>query len=325
MPCCSSMSKTSFNLEAINRTPVPQGYAGYRVDRYLAGRFTYMSRSRWQEEIRKGNVLYNGIALTNFHKKVRGGDEIEYLSRSVEEPRVNRDYSILYEDDHLFVVNKPPDLPVHPAGIYFRNTLLMIMQEAYGILLHPAHRLDRETSGAVIMAKRSDAASFIQSNFHLVKKSYLAIVHGRMDQDEFKVTVPIGRDHNSKVRKKRSAYPGAEEHAETLFRKVSVHHGHTLVEARPVTGRQHQIRVHLSYSGYPILGDKLYGLDENFFLEFVDKGNDPELLTRIGFPRCALHSRSVEFFHPGLGRGMKVEAPLYPDMEEFLRGSGPTD
>jgi len=318
------MAKTGFNLESINRSLVPAEYSLLRIDRYLAGRFSYLSRTGWQNEIRNGKVYHNGLQLFNYHKKVKAGDEVQYISEERYEPQVNRNYSILYEDEYLMVINKPPDLPVHPAGIYYRNTLLSILTTDLGMGLHPVHRLDRETSGAVIMSKCTKTASFIQSNFHMVKKTYHAIVHGIMEADGFDIIMPIGNDAGSAIRKKRAAYPEAGETAETSFRRLHSIDGYTLVEALPVTGRQHQIRVHLKYAGFPILGDKLYGLDENYFLEFIEKGNDPDLIRRIGFGRCALHSRSVHFYHPGLKEEIHVEAPLPEDMRNFMNEKMPS-
>jgi 23S rRNA pseudouridine1911/1915/1917 synthase len=200
----------------------------------------------------------------------------------------------------------------------------MVLERDFGRKLHPVHRLDRETSGIILFAKNPMAASRIQKNFHRVAKSYVAIVHGRPERRDFAVDMPIGYDPSSPVKKKRAAWPGAPERALTRFRVLFSFGAHTLLKAMPETGRLHQVRVHLRLAGFPILGDKLYGLDENFFTEFIRDGETEELLRKLGFPRSALHSRSLRLYHPADGRIMTLKAPLPGDFRAFIAaGRGP--
>jgi RluA family pseudouridine synthase len=303
----------------INSSQVPDNFNNYRVDSYLADRFTYFSRSRWQKEISGGKLLLNGKILQSHHKRVRAGDTISYNGRGEAEPEVLRDYSEIYRDKWILAVDKPGNLPVHPSGVFFRNTLLTILEEDYNRALYPVHRLDRETSGIILFAKDRDTASVLQKNFHLVKKSYLAIVHGTPAKREFRDQTPLGNDSGSQVRKKRKAFPGAGESAETLFSLLYSRGDFSLLKAVPVTGRTHQIRVHCEHSGFPILGDKLYGLDERYYLEFIEKGNSNDLLKKTGFHRSALHSYSIRFFHPAKEQDMLISSPFPSDFREFFQ------
>ncbi len=303
----------------INSSQVPEKFSNCRVDRYLAERFTYFSRSRWQNEISEGRLLLNGKKLGNHHKRVRTGDILSYSGRDEPEPEVLRNYREVYRDSQILAVDKPGNLPVHPSGVFLKNTLLTILEDDYKTALYPVHRLDRETSGIILFAKDRDTASALQGNFHRVKKSYLAIVQGIPAERRFTDKTPIGNNPVSEVRKKRKAYEGADEHAETVFSLLYSRGSFSLLKAVPVTGRTHQIRVHCEHSGFPILGDKLYGLDEKHYLEFIEKGNSEELIEKTGFHRSALHSYSIRFFHPGKGQDMLLRTPFPPDFRKFFQ------
>lgn len=308
------------SMQKINPTStIPEDFANFRIDKYLAKRFNYLSRSQWQNEIISGKIFLNSKRLNNYHKKIKTGDVVSYDSGNIDEPEVDKNYEILYEDDNLIGINKSGNLPTHPAGRFLHNTLLMILQNDLNLKLYPAHRLDRETSGVIIMAKDSKTASELQQNFGNVNKRYLAIVHGTVKDEEFTVDVPIGCDKNSKVRKKRASYPEAEEKANTSFKKIYSFSNYTLVKAFPETGRLHQIRVHLNYAGYPILGDKIYGLDDNFYLDFIENGYTEELLEKLKFKRCALHSESISFYHPVIKRKMSISAPIPGAFIDFIK------
>lgn len=305
-------------MRQLTQSTVHENAPDQRIDKYLAERFSYQSRTQWQKEITDGNISINGKKIQSYNKKVRAGDVVLYEGDEHVEPEVNRDYSVIYEDDFLIAVNKPANLPVHPAGIFYENTLISFMQKDYGIKLYPLHRLDRETSGVILIGKDAEVSSRIQTNFHTVKKSYLAIVHGTVNQDFFSVGLPIGPARNSKIRKKREAYPEAGETAFTGFKKLFSFDKYTLIKAIPETGRQHQIRVHLNSASYPILGDKVYGKDEDSYLEFIRTGITEQLLSKLEFPRCALHSRSIYFHHPAYKKMMYIKSSLPDDLKKFI-------
>ena len=308
--------------DRIISSAVPVGAGQQRLDLYLSVRFNYLSRTSWQKEIIEGRVLVNGAAVVVPGRKVRPGDMIIYLAEKYEEPEIDPRYEIIFEDEHFIAVNKSGNLPVHPAGVFFRNTLVMLMESEFGEKFFPVHRLDRETSGAILFGRSASAASLMQKNFGNFLKSYRALVRGVPERNEFTVDVPIGQARSSIIRKKREAYPGAPEESCTNFRVISKFRDSAFIEAVPVTGRMHQIRVHLKYAGHPIIGDKLYGNDESIYLEYVEKGLADSVVERAGFARCALHSYSIGFVHPFTGRKIFLCARVPGDMEELARGLG---
>lgn len=298
---------------------MPESLEPVRLDLYLSKRFSYLSRSAWQKEIALGKVYINGEAVYNLKKRVYPGFRIRYAAGVVEEPEIDEFYKIIYEDENYIGINKTGNLPVHPSGIFFHNTLVSLLEAEYKRKFFPIHRLDRETSGAILLGKNNEAASAVQSAFDNVSKKYTAIVRGVVPEKNFHVNIPLGQARNSLIRKKREAYDGAPEEALTRFTLISCNNRYSLVQAEPVTGRTHQIRAHLSYAGYPVLGDKIYGPDEKLYLRYVQEGDSDELAMAAGFARCALHSSSIEFYHPYLDKVVEIKAPLLPDMQDFIR------
>jgi len=298
---------------------VHEGFDGLRLDLYLSKRFSYMSRTSWQREIISGKLKLNGHIELNVKKHIYAGDKIEYMAGEIIEPAVDKGYTVIFENENYLAVNKTGNLPVHPSGIFFNNTLVMLLEEQRGEKFFPVHRLDRETSGALLLGKNSAAASVVQKNFSKVGKEYIAIVRGELEPGEFTVEVPIGPARNSLINKKRESYLDAEESALTRFTAVSSSESFSVVRAFPVTGRMHQIRVHLKYAGYPILGDKMYGNDETIYLDYVKTGESEKLIERAGFHRCALHSHSFTFFDPFEKKEIKIEAVIPPDMAAVIK------
>ncbi len=296
---------------------VPAGYEGLRLDLYLSKRFSYMSRTAWQREIEDGRVLLNGTVILNVKKRVLEGDMILYNPRSLEEPEVDFNYSIIFENDNYIAVNKTGNLPVHPSGIFFKNTLVISLEEKLGRKFYPVHRLDRETSGAILLSRSSEAASAVQRNFSGVSKEYTAVARGIFPA-RLSVDTPIGAARNSLIKKKREAYPGAEEEALTRFELLSSAENFSLVRAVPVTGRMHQIRVHMKYAGHPILGDKMYSDDETIYIDYVSSGNSDDVVSRAGFLRCALHSSLLVFHDPYENREIRIEAELTEDLKHLI-------
>ncbi len=305
-------------MTAIAESLVPKQYAHQRIDAYLAQRFTYLSRTQWQREILDGKVIYNGSPIINYHKKILEGDLIHYLGRFDEEPPVDPTFSIIYEDKDLIGVNKSGNLPVHPSGIFYENTLLTILQKNYNQKLHPINRIDRETSGIVLFAKNPRACSAVQSVFKNVTKTYISIVHGIPPQKEFTIDIPLGTRDDARIKKRMYASRDADKPSVTQCKKIFTFEEYSLLKVRPLTGRFHQIRAHLNYAGFPILGDKLYGIDENVYLEFVKNGSTSRIHEILGFHRCALHSRSIMFQHPILKKIIKIQAPTPEDFKKFI-------
>ncbi len=309
----------------INETAVPREYHNQRIDLYLSKRFTYLSRTSWQRELRDGKISLNGTAVYDPGKKIGEGDLIRFDGRDIVEPDVDSSYRVLYDDEFLVAVDKPGNLPVHPSGCYFNNTLQRIMESVMKCRLFPIHRLDRETSGVIVLAKRRETASAIQKDFSRVQKSYIAIVHGNPGKERIIMDVPLGFDPDSVIKKKRIASPRAPERAVTVIKKVFSFGHYALVKAWPQTGRLHQIRVHLHYAGFPVVGDKLYGRDETLYLRFIRGDFSEDAPFKPEFHRSALHSRSLRLFHPHLERDITIKAPLPMDFREFIQSVGGND
>jgi len=305
--------------ERIIESLVNGEYDSQRLDLYLSKRFNYMSRTSWQREISAGKLRLNGSVILNTKKHVHTGDMIEYAAGEITEPAIDPEYKVIFENENFLAVNKTGNLPVHPSGIFFNNTLVMLLEDKRGEKFYPVHRLDRETSGAILFGKNPAAASAVQKNFGKVGKEYIAIVRGILEKQHFEVDVPIGAARGSQINKKREAYAGADESALTKFDLVSSNGLYSVVKARPVTGRLHQIRVHLKYAGYPVLGDKMYGPDETVYLDYIKQGDSETLAERAGFQRCALHSSSFSFYDPFEKCEIKIFAEIPPDMDIFIK------
>jgi len=313
--------ESSAQKERIIESTVNEGYEGVRLDLYLSKRFSYLSRTSWQREITAGKLKLNGSKILNVKKHIHAGDLVEYFAGEIIEPDIDPEYSVIFENENYLAVNKTGNLPVHPSGIFFHNTLVMLLEDHRSEKFFPVHRLDRETSGAILLAKNSAAASEVQKNFSKVNKEYIAIVHGEFKEPGFVIDTPIGPARNSLINKKREAYEGAMESALTEFQQISTAGEFSVVKASPVTGRMHQIRVHLKYAGYPILGDKMYGDDETIYLDYVKTGGSENLTRRAGFYRCALHSYSFAFFDPFEKREIIIVAQIPEDMTCFIKNN----
>jgi RluA family pseudouridine synthase len=184
------------------------------------------------------------------------------------------------------------------------------MEERCGRKLYPVHRLDRETSGVILLAFEARSVAGLSAAMTRGAREYLALVHGNFPDREVVVDLPLGLDEASAVKKKRRAWEGGTERARTRFLKVEAAGDISLIRCLPETGRLHQIRAHLHAAGFPIVGDKLYGRDENAFLTFIKQGLTPELEKLLILPRSALHCARLAFRHPWTGQEMTLCAPL---------------
>jgi RluA family pseudouridine synthase len=297
---------------------IPRLQSAERLDGYCAGRFTYLTKDQWGEEIRDGKVSLDDTTILDPATLLKGGEMLAYDGSGIVEPVVDEKITILYEEEWFIAVNKTGNLPVHPAGRYFNNTLVAILEERYGRKVYPVHRLDRETSGVMLIAFDGRGAGSLFESFSKGSKEYLALVHGTFPDHEMTIDLPLGRDIGSAVRKKRKAWPGGTEKAVTRFMKVLTAGDISLVRCFPETGRLHQIRAHLLSSGFPIVGDKLYGRDEAAFLTFIEHGLTAELEKRLLLPRCALHTAKLAFLHPQSKKGMIVRAPLPKMFTDYI-------
>jgi len=292
----------------MNKLIVDSSHAGQRLDRFLAESLTAFSRSRLQALIRDGFVKVNGKPARP-RDVVRRGDSIEWR-----EPEITKidaepepmDLDILFEDEDLLVINKPAGLVVHPGAGHQQHTLVNALlahcknlsgiggKERPGIV----HRLDKETSGALVIAKNDATHRDLAKQFadRTIGKIYLALVAGAPRKSFGTIEAPIAR--HPVHRKKMSVAQRAGRSARTEYRVVRSSGDASLVECTIHSGRTHQIRVHLHHLGHPVLGDKLYGGKR--------AGN---------FPRQMLHAWKLSFRHPRTGKTMNFTAPVPQDLE----------
>ena len=315
----------------LRRFQVGQPSAGARLDLFLAGVCSDLSRSRIQKLIDEGAVRVAGAQVKRSHVVKRG----EEVSVDVPEPRPVAitpepiPLTVLYEDAQILAIDKPPGLVVHPspghASGTLVNALLHHVRDLGGVggELRPGivHRLDRDTSGVLLVAKTDLAHTSLsrQLKKRLLRKEYLALVSGIPRVRKGEVTFAIGRDPHD--RKKMKAFRAAEgppsgsREARTLFEieREFFALGLTLLRCRLITGRTHQIRVHLAASGLPIVGDPVYGRPR------YDRVKDPALKRALAdFPRQALHAERVTLRHPETHESLEIVAPLPADFRELL-------
>lgn len=290
------------------RIAVPADCAGLRLDQALARLFPQYSRSRLAQWVRTNQVILDGRPALP-RRKVWGGEVIDVMPSPPPESRAHCaediPLEIAYEDDALLVVNKPAGLVVHPGSGNWHGTLLnALLAHAPGLAGIPragiVHRLDKDTSGLLVVAKTLAAQAELvrQLQKRSMKREYLAVVHGRLARSG-RVEAPIGRHPAKRTRMAVTARGRpAVTHYEVLERLA----GTTLLRCRLETGRTHQIRVHLSALGHPLVGDPAYG----------------KRATGILFPRQALHAERLALIHPGSGREMSWAAEPPADMRRLI-------
>ncbi len=322
---------------------VDEGSTGGRLDSFLKARYRHRSRQQIQAAIDEGIVTIKRakgahlqLGKIKASLQLQGGDEVLVLSERRPEPKVCFDYKTIYEDDHLMVIEKPANLPVHPSGRYFFNTLLIHLRtQGHKTPLGAdreyflPHRIDKETSGVLCLARGREACAALVKQFveRSTEKRYLAVVHG-IPPEEFRVDAPLMRAKNSEIALKM-AVGTLEEGAQTAlttFKRLETHTNSfgtfSLVECFPKTGRQHQIRVHLDHAGHPILGDKLYGMPDREATSYYERKHlTPEAQARLIIPRHALHAASLEFEHPVTLERMSFDSGLPEDLRGFLDGT----
>jgi RluA family pseudouridine synthase len=300
-------------------------HEGTRLDRYLAGRFAYRSRNQWGRLIREGRIRVNQRQARP-SRPLRAGDRIDYVPRPREEPPVDDRLELLHLDEAVLAVAKSGNLPVHPSGRYFRHTLIHLLLDRHPEWgrLHVIHRLDRETSGVVLFGRSRGDAGRVAAQFRQrrVLKRYLALVSGRPERDDFEIDLALGPAPGCTVRRAVGVVPDGVP-ARTRVRVLHRGDDWAWIEARPLTGRLHQIRVHLRAAGLPVVGDKVYGPDERLFLKFVaGEPFAPEERRALGLPRQALHAYRITVAHPRLGTPLTVTAPIPPDLLAALAARG---
>ncbi|MCW7489711.1 RluA family pseudouridine synthase [Leptospira meyeri] len=306
-------------------------FTGNTILVFLTTKFPYHSKDEWQYLLDMGRIHVQG-KVASAELVLQEGDSVVYepIPGRIQEPEVDTDYAVLKETEEFLFIDKPGNLPMHPAGRYRTRTLLNLLEEKYPLVI-PVHRLDRETSGIVIFAKSEESRTWLQKKFEKreVKKEYLAVVRGKF-LNSISLDGYIGKNLDSAIRKKMKF--SLEEFSDSKFVSTEFipldfieSQNLSLVLVRPLTGRIHQIRVSLLYLGYPILGDKLYGPRETMFLDFVQSGLSPSLLEELGAERQILHAHSISYIDDRTGEKIKVRSnPLkeilsfFPNYEDYV-------
>lgn len=335
---------------------VETSQSGWRLDVFLVYQFPDYSRTLMRNAITSGSVSVDGTQAKPSYRLVPGQTVQILLPELPHEAPVAEDIplEILYEDDWLVAINKPPFMVVHPARGHWSGTLASALQFRYGVELSAAggpcrpgivHRLDRDTSGVILIARNDLAHAKLSAQFEQrqIHKQYFAIAYGTPVRDRDWIDAPIG-PHPSQREKKAIRFDSNPENrpARTFYEVVERFDGFTAFNAFPKTGRTHQIRLHLAHIGHPIAGDLLYSTHAKILLGELrrDKnlaGISPE--NALALPegssfegtdwdqmppetlvlnRQALHARRIEFTHPKTGEPMVLEAPLPPDISLFL-------
>jgi 23S rRNA pseudouridine1911/1915/1917 synthase len=283
---------------------------GQRLDKLLVAHAGEFSRSHLQALIERGCARIDGAPARAASQRVRAGQAVEIELQPTDESRAFRPepiaLAIVHEDEHLLVLDKPAGLVVHPAPGHWGGTLVN------GLLAHHAgaaqlpragivHRLDKDTSGLMVVAKTLPAMTALTRAMAAreVRREYLALVHGEVPAAPFSIELPIGRDPVSRV---RMAVMASGKAARTDVRRSAWRNGVSAIECRLHSGRTHQIRVHLASRGHPLLADALYGG-----------------ATALGLQRQALHAARLAFVHPASGVAQAFEAPLPGDLHAAWR------
>ncbi|MCP4357634.1 MAG: RluA family pseudouridine synthase [Chloroflexi bacterium] len=291
--------------------------SGERLDKALVRKLPQLSRTQVQKLIKNDLVLVNGRAA-KANLRLAGGEQIQVtLPEPVSTELIPNPIplDIRYEDEDLLVVNKPSGMVVHPGTGHYQGTLvnavLAYCPDVLGVGYEKrpgiVHRLDKYTSGLIVVAKNDHALRYLQKQFkkRTVDKRYLALVEGQLEPPEALIDAPIGR--NKQERKKMTVIPlhhsATSRPAQTKYHTVTSYDNHTLVECQLLTGRTHQIRVHLAYIGFPIVGDNVYGRRRQ--------------RTKLG--RHFLHAAQIAFLRPSDHQPITCKAELPPELATYIQ------
>lgn len=311
-----------------------KGQEPYRIDKFLMNRIEGATRNKIQQAIEAGLVTVNGKPIKPNYKIKANEEIIVFTTDHPDETDVvpeKMDLNIIYEDDALMIIDKPAGMVVHPGSGNYTGTLLngvayYLRQQQPGLddLSLPrfglVHRIDKNTSGLLVLAKSSEVASKLMKQFfhHTIERKYVALVWGDIAEDEGTIIAHVGR--NQRFRKLFEAYPEGDHGKEAIthYKVLERFNYVTLVECKLETGRTHQIRVHMKHIGHTLFGDSTYGGDKilkgtvfSKYKQFVDN-------CLAICPRQALHAKTLGFEHPITGEHMFFELPLERDMHQLI-------
>ena len=289
---------------------------GVSVADFYARRYVHSPEEAWRGRILAGQVLRNGRTAAPDDLLIRG-DRLTYQRLPWEEPGAPAGFTTLFEDDDVLVVGKPSGLPVLPGGGFLENTLLYMVRERYGAGCSPLHRLGRGTSGAILFTRNAPAGRLLAAAMRerRIRKVYLALASGTSMADSFTVDVPIGPVPYALPATVHAYHPGGRpsiSHVRVVRRCPGL--DATLVEVTIPTGRSQQIRIHLAYAGFPLVGDPLYAAGG--LPRLAAAGDGPG--ARPGDVGYLLHSWKIRFPHPTRGEDVEVVCPPPPALDPGL-------
>jgi 23S rRNA pseudouridine1911/1915/1917 synthase len=306
---------------------VPPELAGLRLDHFVKTQIARLSRTKIQAIIETQLTRTDGFKPKP-STSVAAGEHYVIRRPAPPEPPCPRTFTVVHEDARMRIIDKPAGLPVHASAKFYFNTLTRVLSERYPDEpeLQICHRLDRETSGVLVLARDRDAAAFLKDAIgrkDRTTKEYLAVVHGQPPWDgEAVLDTPLRlateADDTRLPHVRMLPDPrGLDAITRVRVEQRAAGNDFALVRCTLVTGRQHQIRAHLAHAGFPIVGDKLYTHGDDAFIEYCDEGLTPELAAMFVIPRHALHAARITLPHPDGGAVTGV-APLPADLSQLL-------
>lgn len=295
----------------------------------LSARFAYHSKEAWKERISGGFVTLNGTLATS-DQTLSPKDRVTYRVENYSEPDVPTDFETLYADDEFLVLSKPAGIPVHHTGRIFYNTFTGVVRRAFeNEEISPMHRLDRDTGGIMLLARDRDTARRFEKSLEhiLLRKIYVAIVRGEFPENDIVCEKPLREDPESEIRIRMFPKDDGKP-CRTAFRRIAVLEGESerfsVLAAELFTGRKHQIRAHLAFLGFPIVGDKLYSHDGKFYKKQASEHFLSEDDYRIlGAHTQMLFAYSAQIRLPGREAVWMNPSRLSPEMEKLLCGMDP--
>ena len=337
----SKMSVLEFEESGQIQFVIKKKYSSKRIDKYLVSRLQDYSRSSIQRLIKEEAVKVNNNAVkNNYEIKLNDAISIQLPTKCDDHiTPENIPLDVIYEDEYLMVLNKSPDMVVHPARGHSQGTLVNALAfhcNNLSVLNGPlrpgiVHRLDRDTSGVILVVKDEKVHKHLALQFEerKIKKEYLAVVKGEPELDSDKINLPIGKDKRD--RKKMAIRYDTGKSAVSIFEVIERFSGYTLVRVIPETGRTHQIRVHMKTIGHPVIADSEYGNSDACYIEDLMKqvsDNDIHSLAKMTelcnnsneliIERQALHAYKIGFIHPIYNKAMEFTAEIPKDMLNLL-------
>lgn len=301
---------------------------GSRIDQYLAKRFSDYSRAFFQKLIKQEKVLVDGKSI-KISSKIRAGQEVHISLPKLEALHLQPEHiqlDVLYEDDYLAVINKAAGYVVHPSRGHMSGTIVNALLSHFDELCDSddgyrpgiVHRLDRDTTGVLLIAKTNQSLYKLSQQFENreIKKEYLALVEGVLQFGEGTINLPLGIDPRNR---ERMAIQHGGKQSVTDYRVLARYPKFTLVQVFPKTGRTHQIRIHFKSQGHPLVVDKIYGASPILTIDQLSEKNTQAAQGEPLIARQALHAWRIEFDHPAIHQKMTFCAPLARDFLDTLK------